>query len=75
MTKDWDTLGSIFHRVTIWKIYVDTTIGHRTETDYNILTEADEDVNVNVFGVRPVVKFSNDVFTVKVTGAEIHWAR
>ncbi len=50
------------------KIYVDTTIGHRTETDYNILTEADEDVNVNVFGVRPVVKFSNDAFTVKVTG-------
>lgn len=50
------------------KIYVDTTIGHRTEMDYNLLTEADEDVAVNVFGVRPVVKFSSDAFTVKVTG-------
>ncbi|GAK61449.1 hypothetical protein U27_01349 [Candidatus Vecturithrix granuli] len=40
------------------KLYVDTTIGHTTQ----------DDVAVNAFGVRPVVKFSNDTFTVKVTG-------
>lgn len=40
------------------KIYLDTVVGHTTQ----------DDVTVNVFGVRPLVKFSNDAFTVKLTG-------
>ncbi|MDY0093632.1 MAG: carbohydrate porin [Candidatus Vecturithrix sp.] len=50
------------------QVYLDGTIGHRTETDYNLLTEVDEDVTVNVFGIRPVVKFCSSLYTVKLGG-------
>lgn len=50
------------------QVYLDGTIGHRTETEYNDLTAADEDVSANVFGIRPVVKFTSGIYTVKLGG-------
>ena len=46
------------------QVYLDGTIGHRTETD----SVADEDVSANVFGIRPVVKFTSGIYTVKLGG-------
>ena len=53
------------------KLYLDSVLGHTTNSYVLALndgTEETADVAVNVFGVRPLVKFSNDAFTVKLTG-------
>jgi len=53
------------------KLYLDTTLGHTTDSSELIAADGTTeavDVAVNVFGVRPVVKFSNDAFTVKLAG-------
>lgn len=50
------------------KLYLDTVLGHTTDSYYIIGTDESADVPVNVFGVRPVAAYSTDSFTIKLAG-------